>query len=95
MVPDVLIISSKVWAKLSDQEKKWLQQAADESVDVERKLWAESEIESLRIVQEAGVKINYPEKEPFAEKVEPLLESYRDNEKIYDLITRIKEAESP
>ncbi len=93
MVPDVLIISSKVWAKLTDQEKKWLQQAADESVDVERKLWAESEIESLRIVQEAGVKINYPDKEPFARKVEPLLESYRDNKKIYDLITRIKEVE--
>lgn len=90
MVPDVLIISQKVWNKLSDQEKKWLQQAADESVEVERKLWAESEKESLRIVQEAGVIVSYPNKEPFAEKVEELLESYRDNEKLYELITRIK-----
>lgn len=90
MVPDVLIISQKVWNKLTDQEKMWLQQAADESVEVERKLWAESEEESLRIVQEAGVIINYPEKEPFAAKVEELLESYSDNELIYDLITRIK-----
>jgi tripartite ATP-independent transporter DctP family solute receptor len=90
MVPDVLIISLKVWKKLSDQEKLWLQQAADESVEVERLLWAESEKESLRIVQEAGVKINYPAKEPFAEKVEELLESYRENEKLFDLITRIK-----
>ncbi len=93
MVPDVLIISLKVWEKLTEQEKKWLQQAADESVEVERKLWAESEKESLRIVQEAGVTINYPDKEPFAEKVEDLLESYRDDEKIYDLITRIKAVE--
>ncbi len=90
MVPDVLIISLKVWEKLSEQEKLWLQQAADESVEVERLLWAESEKESLRIVQEAGVKINYPDKEPFAEKVEELLESYRENEKLFDLITRIK-----
>lgn len=90
MVPDVLIISQKVWSKLTEQERKWLQQAADESVTVERKLWAESEEESLRIVQEAGVTINYPEKEPFAEKVQELLDSYSDNEKIYDLITRIK-----
>ena len=90
MVPDVLIISEKVWDKLSDQEKEWLQQAADDSVPLERKLWAESEEESLRIVQEAGVKINYPDKEPFAEKVEELLESYRENEKLFDLITRIK-----
>lgn len=93
MVPDVLIISQKVWSKLTDQERKWLQQAADESVDVERKLWAQSEEESLRIVQEAGVTIIYPEKEPFAEKVQELLDSYQDNEKIYDLITRIKAVE--
>jgi len=93
MVPDVLIVSLKVWSKLSDQEKKWLQQAADDSVPVQRKLWAESEKESLEIVQEAGVTINYPEKEPFAEKVTELLDSYQDNELIYDLITRIREVE--
>jgi len=90
MVPDILIVSSKVWKKLSEQEKKWLQQAANESVTVQRKLWAESEKESLEIVQREGVTITYPDKEPFAEKVESLLESYRDDEKIYDLITRIK-----
>jgi len=93
MVPDVLIISQKVWEKLSEQEKKWLQEAADRSVSVQRKLWAESEKESLEKVQEAGVTINYPEKGPFAEKVTELLESYRDDEKIYSLITRIRAVE--
>lgn len=90
MVPDVLIISQKVWEKLTPEEQGWLQQAADESVPVERKLWAESEKESLEAVKEAGVTIIYPDKEPFAEKVSGLLESYRDNEKLYDLITRIR-----
>ncbi|MCP4311637.1 MAG: TRAP transporter substrate-binding protein [Bacteroidetes bacterium] len=94
MVPDVMIISDKVWKKLTEQERKWLQQAVDESVEVERKLWAESEEESLRIVQEAGVKVTYPDKEPFAEMVVELLESYSENEKIYNLITRIKEVGS-
>jgi tripartite ATP-independent transporter DctP family solute receptor len=93
MVPDVLIVSQKVWKKLTEQEKKWLQQAANESVTVQRKLWAESEIESLKIVQEAGVTVTYPDKEPFAKKVTELLDSYRDNEKIYKLITSIKEVE--
>lgn len=93
MVPDVLIISLKVWEKLSDQEKSWLQQAADESVPVQRKLWAESEKESLEFVKEAGVTITYPDKEPFSNKVTELLESYRENEKLYDLITRIREVE--
>ena len=93
MVPDVLIISLKVWKKLSDQKKMWLQQAADESVLVQRKLWAASEKESLEIVEQAGVTIIYPDKKPFADKVAPLLESYRENEKLYDLITRIREVE--
>lgn len=93
MVPDVLIISQKVWKKLSDQEKKWLQQAADDSVPVQRKLWADSEKESLEIVQEAGVTITYPDKEPFAEMVVDLLDSYKDNELIYSLINRIRSVE--
>jgi len=93
MVPDVLIVSLKVWSKLSEQEKKWLQQAADESVPVERELWAKSEKESLEIVEKEGVEIIYPDKEPFAEKVTGLLESYRDNPRLYDLITRIREVE--
>jgi tripartite ATP-independent transporter DctP family solute receptor len=90
MVPDVLIVSQKVWDKLTDQERKWLQQAASESVPVERELWKESTEESLRLVEEAGVTIIHPDKKPFAEKVEPLIESYRSNPKLYDLITRIK-----
>jgi tripartite ATP-independent transporter DctP family solute receptor len=95
MVPDVLIISERVWSKLSDQEKQWLQQAADDSVPVERQLWAESVEESLEIVQKEGVTVTYPDREPFAERVEPLIESYRDNPKLWDLITRIKNVESP
>jgi tripartite ATP-independent transporter DctP family solute receptor len=91
MVPDVLIVSQKVWEKLTDQEKRWLQQAADDSVEVQRKLWAESEKESLRIVQEAGVTVSYPDKEPFAERVQDLLASYESNEKLYSLIQRISE----
>ncbi len=93
MVPDVLIVSLKVWKKLTDQEKNWLQQAADESVPVQRELWAKSEKESLEFVKDAGVIVTYPDKEPFSEKVTELLESYRDNEKIYNLITSIKEVE--
>ncbi|WP_319481551.1 TRAP transporter substrate-binding protein [uncultured Draconibacterium sp.] len=89
-VPDVLIISTKVWNTLSEQEQKWLQEAADESVPVERKYWAESVEESLRIVQENGVQINYPDKELFAKKVAPLLDKYRQDEVLGDILRRIE-----
>lgn len=92
-IPDVLVISEIVWDKLSEQEREWIQQAADESAVLQRKLWAESEEESLREVQKAGVQINKPDKEPFMRKVAPFLESYRDNEVIYSYIKRIQAVE--
>jgi tripartite ATP-independent transporter DctP family solute receptor len=88
-IPDVLVISKKIWDKLTPQEQEWVQKAADESAVLERKLWKESEKESLEEVQKAGVEIVYPDKAPFIEKVQPLLESYRDNEVIYSYIKRI------
>lgn len=92
-IPDIIVISKKVWDKLSDQEKEWLQQAADDSVILERKLWAEAEIKSLEEIEKAGVKVNYPDKAPFIEKVQPLLESYRSNDVIYSYIKRIQAVE--
>jgi TRAP-type C4-dicarboxylate transport system substrate-binding protein len=92
-IPDVLVISEVVWNKLSEQEREWIQQAADESAVLQRKLWAESEALSLEEVQKAGVVINYPDKEPFIQKVQPFLESYRDNPVIYSYIKRIQAVE--
>jgi tripartite ATP-independent transporter DctP family solute receptor len=92
-IPDVLVISQVVWNKLSDQEKEWIQQAADESAVLQRKLWAESEQKSMEEVQKAGVEIIRPDKEPFIQKVQPFLETYKDNEIIYSYIKRIQAVE--
>jgi len=90
IVPDVLIISTVVWNKLSEQEKKWLQIAADKSVIKERELWAEAEVKALEEVKKAGVEVTYPDKKPFAEKVQSLLESYKDRPELYELIKSIQ-----
>jgi tripartite ATP-independent transporter DctP family solute receptor len=92
-IPDVLVISEVVWQKLSEQEREWIQQAADESAVLQRKLWAESEQKSLEEVQKAGVQINYPDKEPFIEKVQPFIETYRNNQIVYSYIKRIQAVE--
>ena len=89
-VPDVLVMSEHIWKNLTDQERKWLQQAVDESVPVERKLWAESVKQSLEEVQKAGVKIYHPDKKPFEEKVQSVYDEYKDQKEIYDYIKRIK-----
>lgn len=93
IVPDVVVIGKKVWDSLNNQQKEWIQQAANESAILQRELWEASEIESLEKVQEAGVKVNYPDKDPFIERVQPLIESYRDNQLIYSYIQRIQAVE--
>ncbi len=89
-IPDVLVISSRLWNDLSEKEKQWIKSAAMESADYQRTLWEESEENSLKKLKEAGVQIAHPDKEPFKQKVEPMYAAYKDNIEIYSLITRIK-----
>lgn len=56
-VPDLLMISSSIWKSLSEEERRWLKQAADESSLYQRELWAVETKESLKRVVEAGVVI--------------------------------------
>jgi len=89
-VPDVLLISTVIWDDLTPQEQQWIQEAADESYQYQKKLWKEATEEALREVQKAGVKIYYPDKTPFEEKVKPLIEEYRNEPSVYNLIKQIK-----
>jgi tripartite ATP-independent transporter DctP family solute receptor len=93
-IPDVLLIGTKIWNNLTEQEQQWLQEAADESAIYQRDLWVESERYSLQKAEEAGVKIIYPDKAPFIERVQPLHETYKQDERLYDLIKRIRELQS-
>jgi len=89
-VPDVLLISTIIWDDLTEEQKKWIQEAANESYDYQKKLWKESTLESLKAVEAAGVKITYPDKSAFIEKVQPLLEEFKSEKEVYDLIQKIK-----
>jgi tripartite ATP-independent transporter DctP family solute receptor len=92
-VPDVLLISTVIWEDLSEQEKQWIQEAADESYHYQKKLWQEATKEALEEVQKAGVQIYYPDKEPFDEKVQPLIEEFNQEPEIFDLIQKIRAIE--
>lgn len=92
-VPDLLIIGTVAWNRLSTQEQKWLQEAADEAVVFQRKLWQEAEAEALRAVEKAGVEIIRPDKTLFADKTKQMLENFRSDTVIYDLIQKIQAVE--
>jgi len=93
-VPDVLLISTKVWDSLSERQRQWLQEAADESAVYQAKLWKQASDEAMAAVEKAGVAIIRPDKKPFAARVRNLDEMYRDEKRVYELIGRIRAAGS-
>ena len=95
-LPDVMVVSTIIWNRLSEDEKRWLQESADEAAIVQRDYWAESEAEALAAVKEAGVEVTVlseDDKEAFAEKVESIYDDYKSDTLIYNLIQQIKEVD--
>ena len=91
MIPDILLVSTHLWNRLSPKEQEWLQKAIDLSVPYQRNLWTRSENESLHAIIEAGVQISYPEKTAFQKATLPMYETFRQDPEIADLIDRIQD----
>ena len=89
-VPDVLMVSMLTWEKLDDRQRAWLQRAADESAELQRRLWAAATEEALDAVRAAGVEVISPDKAPFRDAVRPMHAGYRGSA-IGALIERIGE----
>jgi len=90
MVPDIVLISTKVWNKLSPAHQKALQEAADETVPYEIKLWKAFVQESMDKMVAKGLKVYHPDKKPFIEKAQAMYKKYEGTE-IGALAKRIRE----
>ncbi len=89
-LPDMLVISTRVWDNLSPHFQQILQEAVEESVEYQRKIWAEAEEEDMKKVQDAGVKITHPDKEPFRASVKSVWDQFEGTD-IGELIKQIQE----
>ncbi|MCL5127969.1 TRAP transporter substrate-binding protein [Algibacter sp. L4_22] len=90
-VPDVLLIGTKFWNKLTDQEKQWVQEAADESSQAEKVFWQNSVEESMATARKAGVEIIIPDKSLFQEQSKSVLEGFeKEHPEMSELINKIK-----
>lgn len=87
MIPEVVVISKKVWDKLSPEDQKIVAQAAAESSQVEKKLWTEYTDQALKDLAAKGVIISRPDKEPFRKAVTPMYEKYPQYK---DIISQIQ-----
>jgi tripartite ATP-independent transporter DctP family solute receptor len=92
-LPDMLIISVEVWNNLSPQFQQILQEAVDESVEYQRKLWAEAEQKDMQTMLAAGLKVSTPDKTPFRDSVKSVWDEFANTE-IGKLIQEIQEVNS-
>jgi tripartite ATP-independent transporter DctP family solute receptor len=76
-VPDVLLISTHVWQRLSSEERRWLDEAVASSVIEQRRLWREASEHALAQVRADGVEIIEPDRIAFRRVVQPMFDSYR------------------
>ncbi|HEV8693201.1 MAG TPA: TRAP transporter substrate-binding protein [Lysobacter sp.] len=88
--PDVLLMSRRSFDTLAPRERTLVLELARESVQVMRRLWAESETVARRTVIEAGVHFNAVDIPVFRRAAQPLLAEYRRNIAIDDLYRRIR-----
>ncbi len=91
-IPDILVISSSIYDKLSEEEKEWIKKSAQEASVKERELWEAAEKEALIEIKKAGVKVNYPNKDSFKEKSQTVINNLKQTEPVlYDLAQQIKQ----
>lgn len=89
-IPDILLISTKVWGRLNPQVQGWIQQAADESSQYERKLWKEETDKALDQARAEGVTVYEVDTAAFAARVAPMLQKV-ENPEVRALVQQIAE----
>ena len=91
-IPDMLIVSTKIWNDLPEDVRQAMQTAADESEIFQRKLWQEETDECLKVAAEGGVEIIEPDIESFRKACAPILEmdEYADVRALYAEIQEVK-----
>jgi tripartite ATP-independent transporter DctP family solute receptor len=91
MSPEVLVMSWKAWASLSDEDRKVFREAAIQSGRFMRERWRDLEDKSRRQAESAGVTIvtNF-DRNPFEAAMIPIYEKMRRNPAAAELIERIR-----
>ncbi len=91
MVPDVVVVGTKFWNGLNEEEKEWLQAAADESVARQKVFWSETVKENMEVLKNAKVQIHHPDKSLFSAMTESVMKELMEDPNLKRIITKIKE----
>ncbi|MFD2706080.1 TRAP transporter substrate-binding protein [Salibacterium lacus] len=89
-IPDFLTMSEQTWNSFTNEEKQLIQKAADETSDGHSKRWEELMAQSKETAKQE-MNVTFYEninKEPFREKVQPLIEERRENDRVAQILDR-------
>lgn len=91
-IPDILIMSTVVWNRLTQKQQRLLQHAVDTSIIYQRKLWQHATDSALTEIKKAGVTILHPDKTPFISAVKSFHTSFNGTpvEKLLTEITSVR-----
>ena len=92
IIPECVCINASVWEGLSDDMKAAVKEAAVESAQLQRELWAAREKSSREKVMASGVKFNeIADKSPFQNAMKPVYDNYlADNPDVKELVDLIQ-----
>jgi TRAP-type C4-dicarboxylate transport system substrate-binding protein len=86
-------IDCRIWNNLKPQFQQILQEAADESVEYQRKLWQQAQEQDMKTMIDSGTKVSKPDKELFRKSVKSVWDDFANTE-IGTLIQGIQEVNS-
>ncbi|WHY01696.1 TRAP transporter substrate-binding protein [Neobacillus sp. DY30] len=81
-VPDVLIISTKAWEKLSEEQQQALIDSAKESAESHKAAWEKAVTEAKKQAEQMGVKFYTIDKQSFIDAAKPLHDEYKDADEL-------------
>jgi tripartite ATP-independent transporter DctP family solute receptor len=88
-IPDVLVVSERTWTYLSKEQQGWLQKAAAESKEFQRRAWEAGVDEAIEQMKAEGVTIHEADIAPFMEVTRGVREKYATGV-IRSLVERIQ-----
>ena len=88
-IPDVLVIGTKYWETLNEEEQKWMKKAASYSSKVQQQLWKDNVEKCMTTLTEAKVEVYRPDKSLLADKSKAVLEQFVKDPKTKSIIDEI------
>lgn len=88
-VPDVLLVSATLWDSLNEEERGWVEKAAEEASDFQREAWQAATEKAIERMKAEGVQVYHAEVPLFMEATESVRRKYAEGA-VSEFVERIQ-----